>query len=754
MPDDVHATLAAPGPWFARISVLFPLAVFILFCQWVPATAAGIVLHYSWPWFPAIGVNLDVAVDGLSVLFGLILSGIGAVVVLFAADYMAGNRHYGRFFAFLHLFMGAMLGLVVADNLITVFVCWELTTVFSYLLIGFDHGNPTSRDNARQALLVTGAGGLVLLIGFLLIGGLAGTYRLSALAEAAGMLRAHDLYLPILITIFAGAFTKSAQVPFHFWLPNAMSAPTPISAFLHSATMVNAGIYLLARFHPVLGGTIAWMGTLVVVGGITALWGALLSIGQTDLKKLLAYTTLMALGILTMFLGGQTTPALTAAATFLLVHALYKSALFMVVGTIDHETGTRDVTQLGGLMRAMPATGVAAMGAALSMAGFPLFLGFIGKEIMYEGALTETLFPVFATTIALAANALMTAAAGILLIRPFLGPSRAAPKAPHEAPVGMWLGPVLIGMLGLVFGIIPDWVGHWLIQPAVGSFHATVEHIPLKMFHGFNAPLLLSILTLVLGASIYLLRHRCRHWIVAGAQAMPVSGDDLYRLALSATARSAAWLTGTLQNGSLHRYLLTIFSTFVLCVGGIWALNAHGPATQWHWPSLPLWQDALSLLIVAAVITVVTTRSRVLAIGALGVVGAGAALIFLAYGAPDLALTQLLVETLTLIIAAIVLVHLPAFPPTAVRRKRGWLDAGVAIGAGMLIAGLVVAAGSGPIDRQLTAFFERHSYLSAHGRNIVNVILVDFRGMDTLGEIIVVATAGLAGFSLLVRRRR
>ncbi len=327
----------------ARLTALLPLMIFVGLCTRVPAAVGGGAVFMSWEWVPGIGVNLDVAVDGLSVLFGLIITGTGVFVVLFSADYMAGHRHYARFFVFLHLFLLAMLGLVLADNLITLFVFWELTTLLSYLLIGFDNQNEHARSHARQALLVTGGGGLALLIGFLMIGGIVDTYRLSALAEQARFLQRHTNYLFILAMVLIGAFTKSAQFPFHFWLPNAMAAPTPISAFLHSATMVKAGIYLLARFHPVLGGTEAWMGTLVVVGGVTALLGAVLAVGQSDLKRMLAYTTIMALGILVMFLGGKTTPALTAAVTFLLVHSLYKSALFLVVGIIDHETGTREV---------------------------------------------------------------------------------------------------------------------------------------------------------------------------------------------------------------------------------------------------------------------------------------------------------------------------------------------------------------------------------------------------------------------------
>jgi multicomponent Na+:H+ antiporter subunit A len=739
----------------ARITALLPLLLFAGLCLQVPAVVGGGAAYLSWQWAPGMGVNADFAVDGLSVFFGLIISGIGVFVILFAADYLRGKRHYGRFFVLLHLFLLAMLGLVVADNLITLFVFWELTTVLSYLLIGFDHENETARRHARQALLVTGAGGLALLIGFLLVGGLAGTYRLSALAESARIIQGHALYLPILALVFIGAFTKSAQFPFHFWLPNAMSAPTPISAFLHSATMVKAGIYLLARFHPVLGGTPIWMGTLVIVGGVTALLGAVLAVGQTDLKRMLAYTTIMALGILTMFLGGKTTPALTAAVTFMLVHSLYKSALFLVVGIIDHETGTREVTCIGGLIRVMPVTAFGAATAAMSMAGFPLFLGFVGKEIMYEGALAEEVFPAFATSAAVLSNALMTAVAGIVLIRPFLGGLRPTPTSPREASLWMWLGPVVIGSLCLIFGIIPDWVGRWLVEPAVSAITPVARHSGLTLFHGLGNPLLLSVLTLVLGACFYLARRPLRRWITALAAGMPVTANGVYELGMAATARSAAQLTGFIQNGSLRRYLLTILTVFTLTTAGVWALNADGAFAPPRLPALPFWQWLLVALMASAVGAVVAARSRILAVCALGVVGSGAALLFLVYGAPDLALTQLLVETLTLIIVAIVLLRLPPLAqPAGGASSARWFDALVVVGAGVLVAALSMATSSGALDRQVTDFFERNSYLAAHGRNIVNVILVDFRGLDTLGEIVVVATAGLAGYALIAARRR
>ena len=734
---------------------MLPLILFAGLCIVWPEVIRGHVYQIQWPWMPSLDLYLRFRLDGLSLLFCLIISGAGFFVTLFASSYMSGHAHLGRFFVFLHAFMIAMLGIVTADNLLLLFVFWEATTVFSYLLIGFDHESETARDNAKQALLITGAGGLSLLIGILLLKTAGGSFTLSQWATSDPQIRQHWLYPFIFITILLGAMTKSAQVPFHFWLPNAMSAPTPISAFLHAATMVKAGIYLLMRVHPLLGGTPMWMGSLVFIGGITAFWGAIQSLNPCDLKRMLAYTTIMALGILTMFLGGNNALSLTAATTFLLVHALYKAALFLAVGSIDHATGTRRRDQLGGLWRAMPVTALAVAAATMSMAGFPLFFGFIGKEIMYQGALTEEMFPFFATTMAVLSNSLMTAVAAIILLSPFTGKRPDTLASVGEVPWSMRLGPDIMGGLCLLFGIIPWWVSDNLIQPAVRAFHPAQEEIRLAIFHGFNLPLLLSIITLTVGGLVYFFRRALRIFIAAAVDRLPVTGQRVYQTSLTLFVKTAHVVTNGLQNGSLHRYLLTIIGVFTLTTAGVWALNTGRLAIPWHMPSLPLSLWLLIILMATAMGVVVAARSRVLAVCALGVVGSGAALIFLIYGAPDLALTQLLVETLTLIIVAIVLLRLPALEkPAGATLPRRWLDALVAVGTGGLIAVLTMAVTSGPLDRQLTEFYELNSLVAAHGRNIVNVILVDFRSLDTLGEIVVVATAGLAGFSLLAGRRR
>lgn len=730
-------------------ATLLPALLFVYFVSCWSGIAQGRMMFFSYPWIPSLDLSFSLRLDGLSLLFTLIITGVGTFVTLYSAAYMAGHRHTLRFFCFLHAFLLSMLGLVLADNLLLLFVFWEGTTIFSYLLIGFDHESSKARENARQSLLITAGGGLALLLGILLLKIAGGTYVISEWSASDDMIRQHALYPLIFGGVILGALTKSAQFPFHFWLPNAMTAPTPISAFLHAATMVKAGIYLLMRCHPLLGGTSIWVVTLVGLGGITAVWGAIQSLGPRDLKTILAYTTLMALGIIIMFLGGQSSETLTAAVTFLLVHALYKAALFLAVGAIDHQTGSRSLDRLGGLWRTMPLTALGVAAAALSMSGFPLFFGFIGKEIMYKGALAEELYPAFTATAALLANALMTAVAAIVLLGPFTGRSPNAAKNTEEASWLMWLGPCVMGGIGILFGLMPEWVSYALIEPAVFSFNPGREEIRLTIWHGFNLPLLLSMLTLAIGATVYLLRHRVCFFIQAALARLPLSFDRLYGICLTVFIKTSEILTARIQNGSLHFYLAVTVSCVVLAISLPWL---SGIATALFWPQEIGSITAISLILFigAAAMVVLTARKRLAAIGGLSGVGAGIALLFLLLGAPDIALTQLLVETLTIIFVSIVLLRLPSMEQARKRsRRRRSIDAFLSIAVGLLIASMLVAIGNTPLDRSLTDFFEINSFVAAHGRNIVNVILVDFRSLDTLGEIIVVVLAAWAAVTLL-----
>ncbi|BDD86504.1 Na(+)/H(+) antiporter subunit A [Desulfofustis limnaeus] len=731
------------------LATIVPAVLFILWCVCWPEIVKGRVLVADIPWMPSFDLSLRFRLDGLSLLFGLIVTGIGTLVCIYSAAYLSGHRHCGRYFFYLLAFMLSMLGLVTADNLLLLFLFWEATTIFSYLLISFDHESPTARENGRQSLLITAAGGLALLLGILLLKGAGYSYVISSWTDLSEPVSGHPLYPYILGAILLGAMTKSAQIPFHFWLPNAMSAPTPISAFLHAATMVKAGIYLLMRCHPLLGDSHLWTVSLATIGGITAVWGAAQAIGPRDLKRVLAYTTMMALGILTLFLAGRSTAALTAAVTFLLVHALYKAALFLAVGSIDHQAGSRNLNEISGLRRTMPLTALAVGAAALSMSGFPLFFGFIGKEIMYAGALAEELIPLLAASTALVANSLMTAVAAVLAIGPFTGPFKAIRQQVVEAPWTMWLGPLLLGGLGILFGLIPGWVSRALVEPAVNAFHPNGEEVRLALFHGFNLPLVLSMLTLSFGIGAYLLRDRLHRVLIAPLTGLPFGAEKGYYGSLNRFMKGSGTLTEALQNGSLHFYLAVIIGALIVAVG--WPLT--GGVLGWVDFSSPLPDPAVLALLVfiaAAALVVVTARKRLAAIGGLGGIGGGVALLFLSYGAPDIALTQLMVETLTIIFVSLAMLRLPAIERSRLRPPRRRLGDGLlSLAAGTLLALLLMGIGRVSLDRSLTAFFEANSYLAAHGRNIVNVILVDFRSFDTLGEIIVVVLAAWAAVTLI-----
>ncbi len=730
----------------SAIWLLPSLVATLWLSTFAPAVEDGNVIRFAIDWLPTLGISLSFKLDGLSLTFALLISGIGVLIVAYSAKYMADHPQRTRFFAMLVLFMLSMLGLVLADNLVVLFVFWELTTITSYLLIGFEHAQAKARRSALQAILLTGAGGLALLAGIILLGTAAGTFELSEIRSQGDLIRQHEMYVPILALVLLGAFTKSAQFPFHFWLPNAMAAPTPISAYLHSATMVKAGIYLLARMHPTLSGTDLWVWTLTIFGALTAVLASLLALRQTDLKLMLAYTTVMALGTLTMFLGAEATVAIAAAVTFLIVHSFYKAALFLLIGNIDHGTGTRDIHKLGGLLRAMPVTAATAALAAFSMAGFPPFLGFIGKELKYEGALAIASEPLFVAAAVVTANALMVGVAGILAIKPFYGESRVTPKTPHEAPVQQWICPAILAALGLVFGLAPGLIDQTLVQPAVTAILGRPETVKLALWHGINVPLLLSVLTLAAGASIYILHHRLRARLAAIEARQTLTADDIWDRLLAGLRWAAARQTAVLQNGKLRTYLLTVFTTVTFMLGATFV--ARGIEGTPGWPSLNLQEWGAAALIVAGAIITVMTHSRLTAICALGVVGVGTALVFLMFGAPDVAITQLLIETLVVVLVAAVMLRLPELPAARLRPLR--LAVSVAVGTVFAVA--LAGAVRGPLDPAIADYYETKSLTEAFGKNIVNVILVDFRALDTFGEIAVVAIAAIGAYALMRTR--
>ncbi|MCY4305582.1 MAG: putative monovalent cation/H+ antiporter subunit A [Aestuariivita sp.] len=733
------------------VAGLFPVFLSALIFSWfltfIPSVADGVSTRFGIDWIPSLGISLSFFIDGLSLTFALLISGIGTLVFLYSSSYIKNHHHFHRFLLYLFLFMLSMLGVVLADNLISLFVFWELTTITSYLLIGFSHETHKGRHSALQALLITGAGALAMLAGFILIGLTVNSFELSEIILEADTLRAHELYAPILLLILFGTFTKSAQFPFHFWLPNAMAAPTPVSSFLHSATMVKAGVYLMARLHPAFAGTDLWLWMLTIFGATTAVISSILAFRQTDLKLALAYTTLMALGTLTLFLGQESGYAMTAFATFLIVHSLYKAALFLVVGCVDNATGTRDANTLGGLAKAMPITAIVAALAAMSMAGFPPFLGFIGKELKYAGALGVASEPILVAGAVLVANSLMFAVAAIVAFRPFWVSSKTTyPKQPQEAPFAMLAGPIILASLGILFGIYPDIIEKTLVAPTVASLLGNIEQSKeLKLWAGVNLPLILSICTVILGLALYLQHQKLRPALDGIFAKLPTfdQGWDKFLLKFK---DFAAWQTRVQQSGNLHQYMFVVFFVVFASLATTTALkNAIFKPPDF---SNVTWLGVgLVLLIIGAAIITTVTASRITAMATLGVLGIGVAIVFIGFSAPDVAITQLLVETLIVVLVAIALLRLPNLETEAGQRRP--LDAILAISVGSIVTLILLSVLSLPLDRRVTDFFEQASWPEAFGRNIVNVILVDFRALDTFGEIAVIVIAALSAYALL-----
>ncbi|MGF1657343.1 MAG: putative monovalent cation/H+ antiporter subunit A [Verrucomicrobiales bacterium] len=749
--------LAALAPFLMRwlrgaagwVFALLPLGLFARYLTMVSELPEQGVHTVAWDWAAMLGLELSFRADGLSLLFLLIISGIGAFILIYAGSYFHDLKKAERFYPCLLLFMGAMLGLCSADNLLVLFIFWELTSISSYLLISFDHQKKESRSAALQALIITGAGGLCLLAGIVLLQITTGITSVSELISGEIDVREHSAYLPVLILFLLGAFTKSAQVPFHFWLPGAMAAPTPVSAYLHSATMVKAGVFLLARIHPGLSGTEVWTVVVTGFGALTMLTGAILAWPQTDLKRLLAYTTVASLGICVMLLGIGTELALKAALVFLLGHALYKGALFMVAGSLDHETGSRDVRDLSGLFKLMPFTGLAAMLSALSMSGIPPLLGFLGKEVVYDAQVASPENTAWLVWLALTANALMISVAITVGIRPFFGKQLNTPKKPHEAPWGMCAGPVVLAILSLAFGAFPqESIGH-LMTYAVSATLGAEYVITLKLWHGFNFVLALSGITLAVGLLLFFLRHHGRMVRTHTGPLVMWGPEAIYERSMSGLIGFAKWQTRLLQNGYLRNYLLILiaacifFPLLAIAISDLGFVLTYELPIQWE-------MVVLSALMMVAAMIVALARSRLTAVAAMGVVGFGVAGIFAYYGAPDLAITQVLVETLSLLLFIIILYHLPKFAVFSRPRTRIH-DAALATGFGALMTLLVLRA----VDnhpRPAVSEWYMENVAAGYGKNLVNVILVDFRALDTLGEVTVLGIAGIGVYALLKLR--
>ncbi|AHK43756.1 putative monovalent cation/H+ antiporter subunit A [Ensifer sp. T173] len=749
------AALVAPlltrllGHNAAWILALFPAAIVLHFMGFWPEVSRGEVVTGGYEWIPSFNVSFSWLIDGLSLTFVLLIAGIGALIVLYSGGYLKGHPQQGRFFSFILMFMGSMLGLVVSDSFLMLFVFWELTSITSFLLIGFDHSREAARRAALQALVVTGGGGLFLLAGLLIIWNVTGVTQLSLLTSFGPEMRESPFYLAALLLVLGGAFTKSAQFPFHFWLPNAMEAPTPVSAYLHSATMVKAGVYLLMRLNPVLGGTPEWQMLLPLFGGTTLIIGAVLACRQTDLKLMLAYTTMASLGLLVMLTGLGFPHAIEAAALYLVAHSLFKGALFMVAGIIDHETGTRDVTKLGGLRSAMLLTFVIALAAALSMGGLPPFFGFLAKEEIYYALPSFDRRAMVFASLAILGNALMFAVAFAVALKPFIGAKIETPKSPHEAPLLLWLGPALLAAKGLSAALLSNLTHELVSTPMATAIAGEPRQITISAIPDIGMPLVLSFATIALGIVCYLNLARLRAFIATILSDIGWGPDRGFDQFMRNLVRFSVALTRRLQSGRLEVYMTATFVLVAAVLLGAPIYYGELPRAPFFAGDVPLHELAIMAIAVIGLFAVVLAADRLTAIVSLGIQGFAVAVIFLLYGAPDLAFTQFMIETLSVVVLALVMTRLRLSPSDHRPLGQRLPDFTIALACGIGFGLMLLKVTGVPFDASLTDFFNLYSKTVAHGANVVNVIIVDFRGTDTLGEIAVVMVTGLAILSLV-----
>jgi multicomponent K+:H+ antiporter subunit A len=708
---------------------------------------AGAPLAARWDWVPEIGLNLSLRLDGLALMFCLLILGIGLLVILYARYYLDASDDFGKFYGTLMLFMAAMLGIVLADNLLVLVVFWELTSISSFLLVGYWNTEREARRGARMALTVTGAGGLAMLGGFVLLGHIAGTYEISALAAERDRIQAHALFPAALVLILLGAFTKSAQFPFHFWLPDAMAAPTPVSAYLHSATMVKAGLYLVARLYPVFGGSALFEWIVVPVGLATLAFGAYVAIFKHDLKGLLAYSTISHLGLV-MFLIGLDTPLSAVAAMFHIVnHAAFKASLFMAAGIVDHECGTRDMRRINGLARYMPYTAALAIVASLAMAGVPLFNGFLSKEMFFAEALQARHLGAFGAAIpfivVLAGAFSMAYSVRFIHDVFFNGAPRDLPRTPHEPPRYIRMPVEVLVVVCVVVGLAPAITVQPLVALAARDVvGAELPEFTFALWHGFNWPLVMS----ALGLAIYfaLARgyglHRFDDW--------RVTGRSLFDATIAGLVALARRVTEALANGSLQRYLVL---TLVVAVAAAALPLVRDGLTLGERPGTPATALAVvvwAIVVVASLASVLLHRRRLVLVLLVACVGLGVALTFVYFSAPDLAMTQLSVEVVSTVLLLMGLALLPAATPPESSTARRWRDGAIAVAAGTGAAAIAWAVLTRPFET-LSWYFLEQTVPKGGGANAVNVILVDFRGFDTLGEITVLGIAAIGVLALL-----
>ncbi|KIL24728.1 hypothetical protein B4134_3543 [Bacillus safensis] len=758
--------------WFVLI---LPILLFTYFIQMLHITSNGRTLFSQAEWIPSLGMNFTVYVDGLSLLFALLITGIGSLVVLYSIFYLSKEKEQlGSFYTYLLMFMTAMLGVVLSDNMVVLYLFWELTSISSFLLIGYWYKRERSRYGATKSLLITVFGGLAMLGGFILIYLITDSFSIREAVNQLQLIMASPYFIPAMILILLGAFTKSAQFPFYIWLPDAMEAPTPVSSYLHSATMVKAGIYLVARFSPIFAISEVWFWTISIVGLVTLFWGSFHAVRQNDLKAILAYSTVSQLGMIMLMLGvgaaaiHEKNPAFFGAAVLaaifhLINHATFKGSLFMAAGIIDHETGTRDIRKLGGLMTIMPITFTITLIGTFSMAGLPPFNGFLSKELFFTSMIriSDISFTDVSTwgaifpALAWLASVFTFIYSMMLLFKTFRGRLNIdqLEKKPHEAPIGMLIPPIILAALVVTFFFFPNILAYSVIEPAIAAIiPEAIEtgsrfSVKIEAWHGFQPELYMTIGVVVLGTIGYLTLSKWRPMYNIFKEKW--SFNALYDRSLIGLEKGSYRLTNSYMTGFLRDYLVYVFGFMIIVIGGVMFYQQAFSFQTDQAASIGTYEVILSLVMVAATIATVFASSRLTAIIALGVMGYTLSLFFVIFRAPDLALTQLIIETISVALFLLCFYHLPKLSLKQKTRRFKMTNFIISLGVGVVVTCLAFASTSQQSLDTISTYFIENSYKLAGGDNIVNVILVDFRGFDTLFEITVLAIAALGIYGLL-----
>lgn len=767
------------GSSLGRFLAVVPLTMFIYFAGLATRIADGEIVRATYRWFSipmqwlqsanggestVVDINFGFSLDGLALLFVLLITGIGALVLFYAGSYLSKDEDQPKFFAYLMLFIGAMLGVVLADNLFMLYMFWEATSFTSFLLIGFWSHRDASRRGALKALLVTAGGGLALLAGSVLILVITGSADLTTILASGGLLHASPLYPVVLILVLVGAFTKSAQAPFHLWLPNAMEAPTPVSAYLHSAAMVKAGIYLIARMSGIVGGSSLWVLIVSAVGITSLVLGAYLALRQTDLKAILAFSTISQLGLIVTLFGWGTPLAITAAIFHILNHSVFKAALFMMVGIVDKQTQSRDIRRLKGLGSVMPITAGIALIASFALAGVPPLNGFISKEMFFSaslevsavlasmpaaGTIAAYVFPILAVLGSILTFVYsLIISHGVFYKRDKREGEIDNAALPIDPPVNLWLAPGLLAATAVVLGVAPGIVDGNVVASAASAVLGKPADSPLALWHGFNLPLLMSLGVTVVGVTSYTRVDGVRRTL----QRIParLNMNAIYDWGLDTLTKVSEFVEARMLTGFTRDYIAYLLA-FLLVLLGLTVVNTGAFSLQTDWPPSGTleWAELLFVALIAVTaLSVPFFRSRVAAIIALGAIGTGLVMLWTLVRAPDLAISMLVIETVALLLFLLVFVYLPRLRRDVFPRFARWVNVVIAGGTGVVVTLLLLGARGIRVGSPLSDWYIENSLSAANGRNIVNVILVDFRGFDTLLEISVLALAGLGVYIL------